>query len=256
MECIENHKEYKNIDEQIRYLYDSKKIVVDKEDEHWFVDVNYITLINPYKEIFATGKDENGNHVYGKYTNFKEFLKIMEIELKFTDVLYKSIRDFERKFKNVIFSILCKNYVEKKKDIYCTNYASEIETFLNIFNSNEEKVDDKYFPLFCSNMYNTLKKTGYVENDYGFLAKIDLIKKMYSIGTGKEFDGYKTDVSNRLVTHFTSKNIIAPLWVVPNALTLGEISILFSMLDESLQNEIYTIMENKSLKLQNGEYEI
>lgn len=56
MECIENHKEYKNIDEQIRYLYDSKKIVVDKEDEHWFVDVNYITLINPYKEIFATGK--------------------------------------------------------------------------------------------------------------------------------------------------------------------------------------------------------
>ena len=109
--------------------------------------------------------------------------------------------------KNVIFSILCKNYVEKKKDIYCTNYASEIETFLNIFNSNEEKVDDKYFPLFCSNMYNTLKKTGYVENDYGFLAKIDLIKKMYSIGTGKEFDGYKTDVSNRLVTHFTSKNI-------------------------------------------------
>lgn len=103
MECIENHKEYKNIDEQIRYLYDSKKIVVDKEDEHWFVDVNYITLINPYKEIFATGKDENGNHVYGEYTNFKEFLKIMEIELKFTDVLYKSIRDFERKFKNVIF---------------------------------------------------------------------------------------------------------------------------------------------------------
>lgn len=255
MECIENHKEYKNIDEQIRYLYDSKKIVVDKEDEHWFVDVNYITLINPYKEIFATGKDENGNHVYGEYTNFKEFLKIMEIELKFTDVLYKSIRDFERKFKNVIFSILCKNYVEEKKDIYCTNYALEIETFLNVFNSNEEKVDDKYFPLFCSNMYNTLKKTGYVENDYGFLAKIDLIKKMYSIGTGKEIDGYKTDVSNRLVTHFTSKNIIAPLWVIPNALTLGEISILFSMLDESLQNEIYTIMENKSLKLQSGEYE-
>lgn len=28
MECIENHKEYKNIDEQIRYLYDSKKIDV------------------------------------------------------------------------------------------------------------------------------------------------------------------------------------------------------------------------------------
>lgn len=252
MERVGKHKEYKNIDEQIRYLYDSKKIVVDKEDVHWFVDVNYITLINPYKEIFATGKD--GNHIYGEYTNFKEFLKIMEIELNFTDVLYKSVRKFERKLKNVIFSVLCKNYVDKKKDIYCINYVFEIETFLNTFNSKENK-NNNQVPLFCSNIYNTLKKTGYVENDYGFSAKIDLLKKLYSIGTGKKIDGYKADISNRLVTHYTSKNIIAPLWVVPNTLTLGEISILFSMLDESLQNEIYMIMENKSLKLQNGNFE-
>lgn len=94
-----------------------------------------------------------------------------------------------------------------------------------------------------------------MENDYGFSAKIDLLKKLYSIGTGKKIDGYKADISNRLVTHYTSKNIIAPLWVVPNTLTLGEIPILFSMLDESLQNEIYMIMENKSLKLQNGNFE-
>ena len=36
MERVGKHKEYKNIDEQIRCLYDSKKIVVDKEDVHWF----------------------------------------------------------------------------------------------------------------------------------------------------------------------------------------------------------------------------
>ena len=48
------HKSYKNIDEQITYLYESKKIIVAEEDKHWLIDVNYITLINPYKEIFAT----------------------------------------------------------------------------------------------------------------------------------------------------------------------------------------------------------
>lgn len=97
------HKSYKNIDEQITYLYESKKIIVAEEDKHWLIDVNYITLINPYKEIFATGKDKDGKHIYSEYVDFKELLKIMKIELEFTDTLYKSIRDFERKFKNVVF---------------------------------------------------------------------------------------------------------------------------------------------------------
>lgn len=245
-------KEYKNINEQIRYLYESKKIIVDEEDKHWFVDVNYITLINPYKEIFATGKDENGNHIYSEYTNFKELLKIIEIELNFTDILYKHIRNFERKFKNVIFSVLCKNYVENREDKFCINYADEIKSFLN---SNKENTNNEQFPLFCKNVYKVLKKTGYIDNDFGLSAKIALLKKICSIGTGKVIDDYNADVSNRLITHFTSKNIVAPLWVIPNALTLGEISILFSMLDEKLQNEIFILMENKSLQLQNGDFE-
>ena len=113
--------------------------------------IGFITLINPYKEIFATGKDGDGNHIYGEYTNFKEFLKIMEIELNFTDVLYKSVRKFGRKLKNVIFSVLCKNYVDEKKDIYCINYVFEIETFFNTFNSKENK-NNNQVPLFCSNI--------------------------------------------------------------------------------------------------------
>ena len=43
----------------------------------------------------------------------------MKIELEFTDTLYKSIRDFERKFKNVVFSVLCKHYVEDRNDLFC-----------------------------------------------------------------------------------------------------------------------------------------
>ena len=51
-----NYKTYKTIDEQIEYLKESKKIIVDDEDRHYFEERNYISLINPYKEYFSTGE--------------------------------------------------------------------------------------------------------------------------------------------------------------------------------------------------------
>ena len=42
------YKRYKTVDEQIAYLKETKKIIVDDEDRHCFDDVNYISLINPY----------------------------------------------------------------------------------------------------------------------------------------------------------------------------------------------------------------
>jgi len=242
------HKSYKNIDEQITYLYESKKIIVAEEDKHWLIDVNYITLINPYKEIFATGKNKDGKHIYSEYVDFKELLKIMKIELEFTDTLYKSIRDFERKFKNVVFSVLCKHYVEDRNDLFCINYSTEINDF-----SNDHL--QHIYPMFCDNMCKTLKKTGYIENNFEVTTRVNLLKKIYSIGTGKEINGYISDTSNRLITHYTKKHVVAPLWVIPNALTLGEVSILFSMLNEILQNEIYMIMKGESLYTKSGNYE-
>lgn len=51
-----NYKTYKTIDEQIEYLKESKKIIVDDEDRHYFEERNYISLINPYKEYFQRGE--------------------------------------------------------------------------------------------------------------------------------------------------------------------------------------------------------
>ena len=46
-----NYKTYKTIDEQIEYLKESKKIIVDDEDRHYFEERNYISLINQRGEI-------------------------------------------------------------------------------------------------------------------------------------------------------------------------------------------------------------
>lgn len=254
-ESIPNHKTYKTIDEQIKYLKESKKIIVDKEDEHWFIDVNYITLINPYKDFLANGKDSNGNHIYPNYVNYKELLKIMNLELQFSDVLYKDIRNFERKFKNVTFSILCKRYVQEQQDIYCLNYVNEIYNFNNQYSIEKNNKSILKYPMFCTRLFNTLTKSGYIEKDYDSQSRVDLLQKIYCLGTGLKIDDCKVDTKNKLITHYVNRNRIAPLWTIPNALTLGEISMIFSMLDESIQNEIYCVMQNKTFFNKDSKFE-
>ncbi len=64
-------KTYKSIDEMVEYLYKSKKIIVDDEDKHYFSERNYISLINPYKQFFSTGRNNKGKLIYKKNTTSK-----------------------------------------------------------------------------------------------------------------------------------------------------------------------------------------
>lgn len=96
-------KLYKNINEQIKYLKESKRIIVSDEDRHWFTEINYITMINPYKELFSNGKDAQGNHIYTADINFKELLNVIKIDFEFSNYLFKDIRKFEQKLKATLF---------------------------------------------------------------------------------------------------------------------------------------------------------
>lgn len=49
------YKTYKTIDEQIRYLKENKRIIVLENQKYILENRNYISIINPYKEFFATG---------------------------------------------------------------------------------------------------------------------------------------------------------------------------------------------------------
>ena len=65
-------KLYKTVDEQIVYLKENKKIMVKDEHKKIFEERNYAYLINPYKEFFSYGRDENKNHIYTKEIDFEE----------------------------------------------------------------------------------------------------------------------------------------------------------------------------------------
>lgn len=235
------YKKYKTIDEQIEYLKENKKIIVDDEDRHWFEDVNYISLINPYKEIFANGRSPETNcHIYANDVNFKELLKVMDIDYRFSEILYKSIRSFERKFKNLVFSEMCKTYVNEDNDKYCINYSNEIRNFLIEKSTNP--------PLFCPCFYQSLSRQGYIEDKEHISFKKDLLNKILLYSSGYDLEGktYK-DKANKLIKHYIKYQEITPLWCIPNILTLGEVSMLFNMLCLESQHRICLALTGKPI---------
>ena len=55
MEMERKYQEYKDINEQVLYLYKSKKIIVDAEVRHYLEERNYVSLVKPYKAFFFNG---------------------------------------------------------------------------------------------------------------------------------------------------------------------------------------------------------
>lgn len=246
-------KTYKTIDEQIEYLRENKKIIVDEEDKHWFKDINYISMINPYKELFSNGKDAYGNHIYTTDVNFKEILSSMKIDLEFSNCLYKDIRKFEQKFKNAVIATICNKYA-KDEDKYCLNYINEIKIFLYDFSTMDfNKI--KTSPTFCKNISNQLSSNGYVNDGFGIEKKVDLLRKILAFGTGISVDGADMKKANILAKHYLDTCQMVPLWVIPNMLTLGEVSMLFLMMDIDMQNIVCQEVAGFSLITENDKPE-
>lgn len=232
------NKEYKTVDEQIKYLKDNKKIIVKDEHKNIFEERNYTSLINPYKDFFSNGRDENGNHIYVKEIDFEEILKIIKVDDDFCTTMYTYIGVFEKKFKAVLFSEICKKYIDcDQEDKTCTCYVDEINEFLN--NEDLDKL-----PRFCLNYPFTLSKKGYVTDEFNLERKKNLLIHIKELGTGLTNDGNKVEKTNQLISHYLKAQTIVPLWVIPNSLALGELKILFSMLDSDSQKRIVSKFYN------------
>lgn len=185
----------------------------------------------------------------------------MEVELSFTDALYRNIRSFERKLKNLVFNELCNIYVSND-DYFCIKYSADIYDFLIEF----AKVKDKKLfgeqlnislsvPPFCPNIFKELTKKGHTYSSYQINNRIDLLNKIYSNGYGYSIDGNPTEKNNHLLAHYIKNKHIVPLWCIPNVLTLGEVMMLFSMLPIESQNRITISLGGPSVILENGKHE-
>lgn len=249
-------KTYKSIDEMVEYLYKSKRIIVDDEDKHYFSERNYISMINPYKQFFSTGRNNKGKLIYKKEHNFKELINIIKIDDEFSKLMYEKIGLFEKKLKVVVFNEMCLKYVnceDCSKDKTCTIYLKEIKDFLE---------NGVTCPRFCGNYFYIYEKIARNSTDkkndtYNLERKRDLLEHIYQIGKEEHINGSKLDeiekCKNKLVLHYLSKETKkVPLWIIPNALTLGELQTLFLMLDTVSQKRIVAAMKNSNkLKIDN-----
>ena len=249
MENITKHQIYRNINEQIQYLYDSKKIIVDVEDRHYLEERNYISLVKPYKAFFSTGRNNKGKLVYKKESNFKDVIRLVNLDDEYAKRLYELVGVFERKLKSILFTEICHNYITcENSDIYCIRYIDEIKQFIS-GNSSE-------LPLFCKNFnYLYIKGKDGVKRSidtFNVERKKDVLVHIYKIATNTNIDGsplkeHETS-SNKLIRHYYEKHCEVPLWVIPNALTLGELQIIFMMLDENSQKIVTAKMLKSSVE--------
>ena len=241
------YKEYKTIDEQIEHLKLKQNFIIDDEDIHILEERNYTSLVNPYKRFFASGRNNKGNLIYKKTHNFKELLKIVKINDEYSKLLYEQIGFFEKKFKTILFDEICKKYINKQneKDLRCISYLDEIKIF---FNSNFETL-----PCFCANYFFSYvkidtDKTKKVSDEYDIDRKKSVLEKIYKIGSGKNIDNSPLSEAdtckNKLINHYLKTQQKVPLWVIPNALTFGELQTVFKMIDTESQKKIIAKMKN------------
>ena len=79
-----------------------------------------------------------------------------------------------------------------------------------------------------------------------------VLERIYQIGIGKNIDGSslnKNDVcKNKLILHYLETQKKVPLWIIPHALTLGELQTIFKMIDTESQKRIIARIKTIDLK--------
>src|SRR5690554_4811081 len=124
-----NRKEFKTIEEQIQYLNESKNIVINPKIKTMLEQRPYVSVINPYKKLFAKGYGDN-RHVYNENIEFDKYLDLIALDDQFSKLLFERIGTFERIFKRQIaYKISMKMY--ENGDLEGTSYVKHIEDYFN-----------------------------------------------------------------------------------------------------------------------------
>lgn len=233
-------KKFLTHDQMIDYLKENKKIFVSSEYSNIFVERNYISIINPYKTLFAYGKKKDGSHYYKDNVSIEEIMTIIRLDDLFCQSLYNYIGAFERRIKEEVITHCCKPYVEKG-DTECVTYSEEIKIFLE---------NGATPPLFSPNIFKRITKNNFVDiyvADPNYKYQKEFLEHIYNLSNSKNIDGTvleKELTSNHLIKHYHDTQNICPLWVIPNALTFGEVIVLFKLLPLQSQKDIVSSIMN------------
>lgn len=196
--------------------------------------------------------------IYPNSVDFANFVNLYGIDSNLAVCLYSLVGKFEKSFKNAFLSLICHEY-NLKNDSYCVDYIDEIGVFLgemkiDIANTQNisvseaenykfESIEDvhiqklvRFLPRFCPNFFCIVSKKGLQYCDNKTLFKInkrfELLKSIYEKGC-KHSD-------NELMNHYIRTQGKVPFWALSNALTLGDLTILYEMSHFEYQKKLST----------------
>ena len=148
---MHTYKPSKTVKEQVEYLESNKRVVFNeiskKEAEEILLKYNYINVITPYKHRFAKKykneviKDSNGNHIYERDVDFKEYYDLYINERNKYPIIAANILAFETKFKAIISNIiLTKNDLSDSDKLI--HFLDKLKIQITINSSyNEERLE-------------------------------------------------------------------------------------------------------------------
>lgn len=204
-------KEYKTIDEEIKYLIESKNIDPSTIDRDAFNEKTYLSLITPYTDLVAIGRNNDGEHIYKENTNFNEFIEWGKIDKYMSIILHNIIGAFEKKLKLFLERTIC-SWMYSTGDKSCcdyngwNNYISNM-SYLNFMNIYEVETNPNTFAFADSSVKNS---------------RISAIKNILDINAG-------ASRQTEIVKHYRNKNYL-PFWVTVHELTINELIQLFSIM--------------------------
>lgn len=185
-----------------------------------------VSLINPYKKLFAINKDERG-HIYRQETSIETYMMFAYIDDHCSATIQRYISIFERKLKMTLGYELSKTMCDKG-DLECVSYSDKIKLFL------ENNDEDGLFDCGFNSLTVNYTKNGYLEANVDLQARRrDFLKKLMMLGNGE------TRSQNTLIQHYQAKQVHVPFWLLVHDLSLGDLQLLFNILDPQLRQEIY-----------------
>lgn len=229
-------KEFKSIEQQVKYLVETKNIVYSDNIADVLSERAYTSIINPYKRIFAKGKDDNG-HVYDGQISFDKYIELAVLDDYFSYHLFKWISTFERKLK-VTLAYSISSYLAKGGDNEGVSYVNEL---LDYFSTKDPNHLDKIGLIPLDTIY--IRSGKQVASEAFVKAREEFLKdKILNIGKGE------ISSKNNLVKYYQQHHNKVPFWLLVHDYTLGELQMLNGLLKKSLKDEVYLAFHSTKLK--------
>lgn len=220
-------KEFKSIEQQVKYLVETKNLIFSDDIAEVLRERSYTSIINPYKRIFAKGKDDNG-HVYDGQITFEKYIELAVLDDSFSYHLFRLISIFERKLK-VSLAYTVSNFLANHGDSEGISYVDNLK---NYFNEKNNQYLDNIGLIPTDAIYTGGGKQ--TARSYLIKTREDFLKeKILDIGTGA------VTSKNNLVKYYQINHHKVPFWLLVHDYTLGDLQLLNGLLVKSLKEEVY-----------------